>query len=305
MAARTKAGGTGWAKHSAPVAVLKTLLREVPSDHVATVAAALAYYGVFGLLPALAGAAALWARVGRLDVLQESAASSSQSGILPREAAVLLEQFLRNVPGELQGGLGLALNFGIVVLVSWRAARSLLTALNIVYDVEERRGRLHRLAVALLIGVCGIVFLFIALAVLALPPSLAGTVPWLGVWVWWVRWPILALGFGVGVALLFRYAPHRQAPGWSCVLWGAAAATGLWIVASMLVSLYIGLVGNFGRLYGSIGGVAVVLLWFYAGAMALLIGGEIDAVLAARRTGRAPSRLKADLRRREHAGTGR
>ncbi len=73
----------------------------------------------------------------------------------------------------------------------------------------------------------------------------------------------------------------------------------LWITASFGVSVYTSQFGNFGKLYGSLGAVAVVLTWFWVGALSILTGAEIDAVLISRREGKPPSRLKSDLRERE------
>lgn len=273
------------------------LWREVPADHVFTVSAGLAYYGVFGLLPTLAGAAALWAQVGDIGILQQSAQSGSDSGILPQDAAGVIKQFLAAVPENLTGGFGLALNLLLVLFTAWRAARTLMTALNITYDVEEQRGLIGRFLVALVIGAGGMLFLFAALAVLALPPLLA-RVPILESWTLWARWPVLALGFGLGLAMLFRYGPRRREASWRHVGCGAASATLLWILASIGVSFYVRHVTDFGQLYGSLGSFAVVLLWFWSGAVSVLIGAEIDDVLSPRSTQRSGDGLKQRLRRR-------
>jgi uncharacterized BrkB/YihY/UPF0761 family membrane protein len=101
-------------------------------------------------------------------------------------------------------------------------------------------------------------------------------------------------GVHTGLGLLFRYAPGRDRLCWGCIIRAAAAATALWISASAGVSLYVAHVASFGRFYGSLGSVAVVLLWFYASALAVLAGAEIDAALT---HGQPRSRLKSELRR--------
>jgi membrane protein len=278
--------------------VVRAVLEEIPSDHVLMVAAGLAYHAVFGLLPALAAAAALWGRLGGFGALKRSMESSQ--GLLPPGAVQLLGQFVTGVPEGFGTGGALLLNLGIVVLTSQRAASGLLTALNIAYDVAERRGRLRRAAVTVVIGLCGIALLFAALALMALPPWLAPHLPSPIVeGLLWLRWPALALAFTLGLGLLFRYAPSRDRLCWGCIIRAAAAATALWIVASAGVSLYAAHVASFGRFYGSLGSVAVVLLWFYASALAVLAGAEIDAALTARAHGRPRSRLKSELRRFE------
>lgn len=276
------------------------LLKEIAGDHVMMVAAGLAFYGVFGLLPATAGAAALWGRLGDLDALRRSAESGA--GVLPQAVVQPLEQFVTSVPQGFGGGLGLAVNLALVVWTSYRAAGGLLTALNIVYDVAETRGRLHRSVVALMVGLCGIALLFAALALSAVPPLLAPNLPQTVAWaLLWMRWPAMGLVFALGLLVLFRYAPARDAAPWRPVAWGAVCAAVLWIATSVGVSLYVDHVGSFGRLYGSLGSVAVILVWFYASALAILAGAEIDSILAAPAAGRSDSAFKAALRHRQRA----
>ena len=183
----------------------------------------------------------------------------------------------------------------------YRAASGLLTALNIVYDVTEQRSRLRRAVVALVIGVSGIALLFVALALVALPPLLAQRNLLVGRALLWLRWPSLALAFTGGLAVLFRYAVGRDTGHWWSAIFGAVLATLMWIAASFGVTVYARFAGSFGQLYGSLGAVVVALLWFYVSALAVLAGAEVDAVLADQASGRPPSPLKSELRRRERA----
>lgn len=261
--------------------ILRTLWREVFSDHAMIIAAGLAYYALFGLLPALAAAAALWGVFGDTGALQSALQHSG--GLLPPAMVHLLEPFLTSVPQGFGGGVALLLNVLLVVWTAFRAAGGLLTALNVVYDVDEKRGRLRRSLVALAVGSGGIALLFVAIALLALAPLAAG---WLHgettLWLLWLRWPTLVLLFATALALLFRFAADRGSSLALPLCWGVVAGTLLCLLASAGISLYVGSLANFGRLYGSLGSIAVALLWLYACAMALLIGAEIDAVLTSR-----------------------
>ncbi len=262
---------------------IKTLLQAiwaaVWADHVPMVAAALAYYAVFGLLPAIAAAAALWGQFGDLNALHQSALADKSA--LPTGMADLLSQFLSSVPRGFGGGIGLAVNLGFVLVTSYSAAIGLISALNVVYDTTEDRSWAWRTIAALTVGVCGIGILFSALTVLAVPPLVSPAVEshWLG-FLLWCRWPVLAVMFVSGLGALFRYAPSRVDPSWRSVGSGAVVAAVLWLATSAMMSFYIRYAGSFGRLYGSLGGIAVVLLWFYASAFAIMIGAELDSVLA-------------------------
>ena len=198
---------------SAPVAVLLALYHEILSDHVLMVAGALSYSAAFSALPALAAAAAIWGLFGNLGALK--AAADSGRDLLPQGTVPLLEQFVTGIPQGFGRGTVLLLNLGIVMVTSYRAASGLLTALNIVYDVIEHRSRLLRAVVALAVGVCGIILLFAALAVIALPLLVSPDLrPSVGNGLLWLRWPVLALLMTAGLCLVFRYGPSRQAPHW-------------------------------------------------------------------------------------------
>lgn len=256
--------------------------REVFSDHATVVAAGLAYYAIFGLMPAIAAAAAMWRQFGDVGALTQTLSHSQD--MLPAATIAMLDQFVTRVPEGFGGGTTLLLALALVVWTAFRAAGGLLTALNIVYDVEETRSRPRRALIALGTGIGGILLLFIAVGLLALAPLAArairgGTTLQL----LWLRWPALLALFASGIALLFRFAPNRERTGLGPLAWGTLSATLLCLLASGGISVYVAHLANFGRLYGSLGSIAVILLWLYANALALLVGAEIDATLGERR----------------------
>lgn len=266
--------------------VARTVWREVFTDHASMLAAGLAYHAVFGLLPALAAAVALWGLFGDAGVLRRLL--RGQDSLLPDGAAAVLDGFLTAVPHGFGGGLSLLMSLLVVVWTASRAARGLIGALNIVYDVPESRGLLGRLGVSLGIALGGIALLFAAVALLALAPLAAG---WLraelSVRLLWLRWPALIALFVAALALLFRYGPNRARCPALPLLCGTAAGTVLCMAASCGIALYAANVARLGQVYGSLGGVAAALLWLYGIAFALLVGAQVDAVLTARRDGGA------------------
>lgn len=243
------------------------------------VAAGLAYYAVFGLLPAIAAAAAIWDQFGDMGALKHGLQHSGS--MLPAATVQLLDEFLTSVPQGFGGGVALLVNLLLVVWIAYRAAGGLLTALNIVYDQKETRSRTRRAAVTLAVGTVGIALLFVVIGLLALAPLLAS---WLqmetALRLLWLRWPVMIAIFAAGLALLFRYAPNRTPSHLLPLCWGTAVATLLSLAASAGISLYVAHLANFGRLYGSLGSIAVVLLWLYANALALLVGAEVDNALS-------------------------
>lgn len=284
-AARPPSSRHGGGRLAAAWCLLRALRREVFSDHLLMIAAGLALHGLLGALPALALAAALWGMVGDLSALQRTVAQVG--GFLPDEAVGLIGEFVTDVPEGFGGGVALGVSLVVALWAAQRGAGGLITALNIVHDTVERRGRLRRMGVALLVALGGMTLLLLTLALLAVPPLLRAAWPDLPLLrlVSLGRWPALVLLFALGLGLLFRFAPSRERPERRWLSWGAVTGTLLWIAASYGLSLYVSHVASFGRLYGSLGAVVVVLLWFYLTAVSVLTGAEINALLSQRRPG--------------------
>jgi membrane protein len=93
----------------------------------------------------------------------------------------------------------------------------------------------------------------------------------------WITWPILLLVFNVALASLYKYAPHRASAKWRWVTPGAVLATLFWLVGSYFFNLYIGEYASYSKTYGSMGGVVILLMWFYVTAYTILLGAAINA----------------------------
>jgi membrane protein len=179
-----------------------------------------------------------------------------------------------------------------------------IDALNIVYGERERRG-LIRLNLASLCVAAGAILVAVATlgAMIVLPLILrsiafgAATETLLRI----VRWPLLLAIATFALALLYYLAPDRERPRWRWVSSGSAAASVLWLMGSILFSWYARNVANFGRTYGSLGGVVVLMLWFWLSTVVVLLGAEIDAEMeeqAGERPSNEPGR--AGLPARDH-----
>jgi membrane protein len=92
-----------------------------------------------------------------------------------------------------------------------------------------------------------------------------------------VRWPLLAVVVMVALAVLYRYGPSRDRARWNWVSWGAVVATVLWLIASILFSVYVANLGSYNETYGSLGAVVVLLMWLYLSAYIVLMGAELNS----------------------------
>lgn len=250
--------------------------KEIRSDQVPLLAAGVAFFGLLALVPGLAALISLYGLVGDPTLVEKRV--GDLMGGAPREARQLVVSQARSIlqQGDAKVGLGLALS---IVLALWSASsgmKHLVDATNVAYDEDETRGflKVRLLAVGLTIG--ALVLVGIALLIAAGLPSLAedGSVgrTVLGV----VRWPLLGLLVIVGLATLYRYAPDRDNPRWSWASPGALVATVLWVVGSIVFSIYTANFGKYNETYGALGAVVITMLWLFLTAFVVIGGAELN-----------------------------
>ncbi len=281
--------------------VFRRVFRESFTDRTMMVAAGLAFFVLFSLLPAIAVAGLVFKWLLGAAALEEGI--TRQAGIFPEETPRLLEEFLTVVPESLTGGFGLAINLLVVLWTVQRASSGLITALNVVYDEDERRDRPRREAVALAIAGGGLVFLFVALLLLTVLPGLAALQEGLANSLLPMRWPLLAIMFFGAVALLYRFAACRRKASWRYILVAAGFTTVVWTISSLLFTAYMNNVGGWDQYYGTVTTPVVLMTWMFISSFVLMIGAELDAQQeAAAFPEEHKEETKQVLDRREEAG---
>ena len=175
---------------------------------------------------------------------------------VPAEAWQLLDDQLRAVAATSATSLGWGVAFGILVAL-WSAGagvRALITALNIAYDEEEKRGFISFYAVACLFTIA---LIGVAVPVVLQFLPLGG---FSNAVIRILTWLVLAVLVIAGLALLYRYGPSRRRARLRWVTWGAVAAAVLWLLASFLFQVYAANFANYGATYGSLGAVVALLV---------------------------------------------
>lgn len=212
--------------------------------------------------------------------------------------------------GELALTLGLVT--GLVALTT--AMAQIERGANRIYGVERDRPALWKYVRAAVLALCAGVPALAGFLVLVAGRSLGNSVQrryesGSGADTVWeiLRWP-LSLGLTVlAVAVLFRHAPRRRQPGLSWLLFGAAIATVLWWLASLLLAAYVRFSDGFGQTYGALTGMMALLLWANLTGVALFFGLAFAAQLEALRVGvpepAQPDRWEPEAERAEHGGT--
>ncbi|GAA5116760.1 YihY/virulence factor BrkB family protein [Pseudonocardia adelaidensis] len=260
--------------------ITRRAFAESKADHVPMLAAGVAFFGFLAVFPALIAALTLYGLVA--DPAEVAHQLEGLAGALPREARPLVADQLGLVAAGSAGALGIGLVVALLAAL-WSASSgtgNLVQAINIAYDEEETRGFVKLRARALLLTLGAIVFVLVALALVAVVPPLLDALP-LGraatVLAQVVRWGLLIAVVVVALAVVYRLAPDRDAPRIRWASTGALVAAVLWIAGSVAFSLYVDNFGSYNRTYGALAGVVVLLLWLYLTSYVVLLGAEINA----------------------------
>jgi membrane protein len=260
--------------------VLKRGWQEASEDQVSLLGAGVAFFGFLSLFPALAAFTLVYGLVTDPATIADQAQTLTAS--LPPEARTLLLDQLQQLASAPRQGLGWGLALAIV-LALWSASGgvgNLITAINIAYDEEKKRGFVKEKLLALGVTVGAVVFMAVMLTLVAGVPVVLGFLDVNGPLRWVieaVRWLLLAVLVMVALAVLYRVAPDRDAPRFRWVSAGAVAATVLWLIASAAFSLYVTFFGNYTKTYGAFAGVVLMMLWLWLTSYAILLGAEINA----------------------------
>jgi len=266
--------------------ILAHTWQRVGKDNLSALAAAIAFYALLSIFPTLTAVVSLYGLVADPSLVEREVAALE--GILPPEAvklvAVWLQALIQGPPARF--GVGLLVSVLLALWSAWSATGILMTAVNLCYGEEEKRSfiRFNLRALALSAGLALLGGL--TLALVAVLPAALDLLPVPEAWhdvITLVRWPVLAGIVMLTLAILYRYAPDQQVPRWQWVSWGSGVATALWILGSVAFTTYVTKVGSYDRIYGSLGAIIILLLWFYLSAYVTLVGAELNAELERQR----------------------
>ena len=251
----------------------------ITEARVLLVAAGVTFYALLAIFPAIAALISIYGLFA--DSSSVASQSDAASGFLPGDAVDILREQMERI-AQARGTLGFAFLIGLLISL-WSAnggMKALFDALNVVYGEKENRSFIWLNIMSLSFTVAGIVFLIVAVALVAVVPLMLN---YLGLenamqWLFTIaRWPLLLLAVAVALALIYRYAPSRAEPKWRWITWGSAFAAVAWIVLSLLFSLYAANFASYNRTYGSLGAVIAFMTWMWLSATVVLVGAAIDA----------------------------
>jgi membrane protein len=271
------------------------------TDRMSLAAAGCAFYATLALFPGISMLISIGGLV--LDPQTAEQQLGVLSGLLPAPALSLIVDRVHQLVARSGGSLSLHLLVSSL-LTFWSSstgAKSVLSAVNVAYDVTEMRPVLRFQIIGLAMTLVAIISAILAVAVLLLlPPAIAslGLSTYSAVMVHAAGLSMLVGFFFVSIVLLYRYGPVRDLDPRRRTKAGAALATMLWLLASEALSLYVSRIGAFGATYGSLGAAVGVMLWFYISAYAVLLGAELNAQLEAKER----AQLQVDASTARHPG---
>jgi len=264
----------GWA------ALAKRTCVEVVADNCLGLAAQLAYYFFLALFPALLFLVAVLSFVPVDNLMNTILGTLSR--VAPVEVLSIVQDQILKIAHDQAGGL---LTFGMVGTIwsSSSGVTAIIDSLNQAYDIQEGRPWWKVRLIALALTIALAFFVVISTVLVVAGPALAEKVAeWfhLGAaftWTWKVaQWPVVFGLASLAMALIYYYAPDAEQD-WLWITPGSILATLLWLAISLGFRFYVTSFGSYNVTYGAIGGVIVLLLWFYVSALAVLIGAEVNA----------------------------
>lgn len=269
--------------------VAKETAREVSDDDVSGLSAEMAYHAILALFPFLlflTGLTAVIDNVFSVGNLTDRIVDKA-SQVMPDDAVSVIRSFTDEVV-HAQGGTAILLGLAGALWASSSGISSAMKALNRAYDVHEDRGFVRRKLVALALAVLFGGLMLAAAILIATGAIMAGGIGEALGWedqfvrLWnWLTLPVALLLVTLAVALLYWLAPNTGHQ-FRWITPGAVLFTLGWLIASIGFAFYVSNFASYNRTYGSIGAVIILLVWLYWTNFILLVGGELNAVLARR-----------------------
>ena len=265
--------------------VLRRTLSEFSEDNLTDWAAALTYYGIVAIFPALI---ALVSILGLIGTSATKPLLENLGEFAPGPAHQILSNALDSLT-QSRGSAGILFVVGLAGAI-WAASGyigAFIRASNQIWDVEEGRPIWQIVPLRLLVTVVMVILLAASAVAVVVTGPLADKVGKLigiggaAVTVWDIaKWPFLILVVSVMFSILYYASPNVRQPGFRWVTPGGLFAVVAWMVASAVFGLYVANFGSYNKTYGSLGAIIIFLVWLWLSNVALLLGAELNAEIA-------------------------
>ncbi len=265
---------------------LKRTFKEAKEDHLSAFAGNLTYKGLFAIFPFMVFLISLLGIFRATELVNELLGRASKA--MPREAVDLIGGPIRQITQSKASG---AFTVGAIISILFAlwgvsgAFRSVMEAMNVMYEVEEGRPAWKKYLISILLSLGAAVLLISAVVLVVAGPGIGSRIAdavGLGAafrWAWNIlQWPVLISFVLLAFALVYYYAPDVKQQ-FRFVSPGSIIALVLWLVFSLLFSFYVNNFGSYNKSYGALAGVAILMLYMYYSAYILLFGAEMNQVI--------------------------
>ncbi|MEA2282246.1 MAG: rane protein [Solirubrobacteraceae bacterium] len=276
--------GPEHARKGGLVQTLKRTMTEFSEDELTDSAAALTYYAVLAVFPALIALVSIVGLVGDPQTITKGLTDIVGS-IAPKSAVAALKGPIQGITKS-SGTAGILLIVGLVSAL-WSASGyvgAFMRASNRIYEVEEGRSFIKLRPLQMLVTLVLILLLVLVIVAVVLTGPIAGAVgsaigvASAAVTVWnIVKWPVLFVIVVFMFAVLYYSAPNAKLRGLKSIIPGAALAIVVWLIASAAFAFYVANFGSYNKTYGTLGGIVAFLVWLWITNVVILLGAELNA----------------------------
>jgi membrane protein len=259
--------------------IVRRGLKEFSADQMPLMAAGVAFYAFLALVPTLIAATLVYGLVTGPEQAKQQV--QSLTSVLPKDAASLVGNQMLDLATAKSSGLGIGLVVSLL-LALWSASGAtgnLITAVNVAYDEKDHRNFIKKRGLALFLTVGAIIVFVVTASLVAVFPAVASALGIGGIFrvgLEGLRWVVLLVVLMAALAVLYRLAPDRDDPKFKWTSVGAVTAVVIWVVASVVFSIYVSF-GGYNKTYGALAGIVILLMWLWLSIVAVLLGAEVNA----------------------------
>jgi membrane protein len=260
--------------------IVRRGLKELTADQMPLIAAGVAFYSFLALVPTLIAATLVYGLVTTPEDAKRQVQDLSK--VLPKDAASLVGGQMTDLATAKSTslGIGLVVSLALALWSASGATGNLITAVNIAYDEKDQRNFIKKRGLALILTAGAIIVFVLTASLVAVFPAVANALHIGGaarVGLEGLRWVVLLVVLMAALAVLYRLAPDRDDPKFRWASIGAVVAVVVWALASVVFSLYVNNFGSYGKTYGALAGIVILLTWLWLSIVAVLLGAEINA----------------------------
>ena len=262
--------------------VVAGLVSEARRDNITLVAAGVSFYAVLAVLP---GVILLLSIYGLFtDVAEAERQIDAILAAFPGAAERLIDEQMRMIAAASHPHLTVGSILSAIALF-WtvsNAVKATVQAVKIAYNEDHKKSRLESRPVVLALSIAAVASGVVSLAIVAAVPVWFSTLDTDHVIVTFghLRWLLIVGAFAGIVILLYRFAPPTRPAGFRAILPGVVLASSVWLLTSFGFSTYVASFGRYNETYGGLGGFIILMLWFWLATLAVILGAELNAVIA-------------------------